>query len=100
MRVISRKALVWACARYRDASPAVDIWYRIAKKADWNNLADVRRTFSSADIYKNCTIFNIKGNNYRLIVWINYKTKKIFIKHFLTHADYTKGDWKYECNGS
>ncbi|SRR6266571_5017537 len=91
MRVISRRRLVEAAVTHADSAPALDAWYRITKKAIWKHLADVRRTFSTADVYGSCTIFNIKGNNYRLIVWINYETQKVFTKHFLTHADYNKG---------
>jgi len=100
MRVISRKRLLEGARNYPQCAPALDVWYRVTKKAAWKNLVDVRRTFSSAVIYKNCTVFNIKGNQFRLIAWINYKTQKVFIKYVLTHADYNQGDWKHECNGS
>ncbi len=43
-------------------------------------------------------MFNIKSNKYRLIVWINYRTGKIFIRRVLTHAEYTRGSWKDECS--
>ena len=98
MRVISRKKLVEAAAQHPEASARLDAWYRITKKADWNSLVDVRKTFGSADAVGNCTVFNIKGNSYRLITWINYQTKKVFIKHVLTHADYSKEDWKNDCS--
>jgi mRNA interferase HigB len=99
VRVISRKKLKQAAVAHAEASANLDAWYRIARKADWKNLADVRITWSSADIFGECTIFNIKGNKYRLIAWINYRTKKIFIRHVLTHAEYTKGGWKNDCSG-
>ena len=97
MRVISRKKLREAAGTHAELTPALDSWFRIAKHAAWRNLADVRITWASADIYGNCTIFNIKGNKYRLIVWINYHTQKVFIRKVMTHADYTKGGWKNEC---
>jgi mRNA interferase HigB len=40
------------------------------------------------------TVFNIGGNHFRLVVGINFETRRIFIKHVLTHAEYDKGDWK------
>ena len=55
----------------------LDAWFRIAKKAVWRSLADVRRTFSSADAVDKWTVFNIKGNQYRLITEINYAGGRI-----------------------
>jgi len=89
---------VEAASQHADASGPLDAWYRIAKKAAWTNITDVRKTFSTADPVGTCTVFNIKGNAYRLITWMNYETQKIFIKHVLTHADYDKEDWKSDCS--
>ncbi len=72
----------------------LDVWYRVAKRATWKSLADVRRTFPAADAVGKFTVFNIKGNSYRLIVEINYRTGRIFIRHVLTHVAYSRGDWK------
>jgi len=44
-----------------------------------------------------CTVFIIKGNAYRLIVRINYRTGRVFIRHVLTHAEYDREGWKHEC---
>ena len=94
MHVISRKRLLEAAARHRELTAPLDIWYRIAKKAAWRNLIDVRRTFPSADAVDEFTVFNIKGNSYRLITEINYPTGRIFLRHVLTHAEYSKGGWR------
>jgi mRNA interferase HigB len=69
-------------------------WYRITKKADWTSLTEVRFDFAHADIVGRRTVFNIHGNDYRLIARVNYKTKRVFILHILTHSDYSKGGWK------
>ena len=69
-------------------------WYRIVRRADWNSLAEVRSDFSHADIVGRRTVFNIHGNDYRLIARVNYETKRVFILHILTHDEYSKGDWK------
>ena len=94
MRVISRKRLKEAVARRSDLEVPLDAWFRIAKKADWKNLADVRKTFSSADAVGRWTVFNVKGNRYRLITEINYAFGRIYIRHVLTHAEYDRGIWK------
>jgi mRNA interferase HigB len=94
LHIISRKKLFEAARRHAELSGPLDVWYRIAKKAEWKNLTDVRRTLPSADFVSPFTIFNIKGNAYRLVTEINYYTAKIFLRHVLTHAEYSKGGWK------
>jgi len=94
MHVISRKKLKEASVRRGELEGPLDAWFRIAKKALWRSLADVRQTFSSADGVDKWTVFNIKGNQYRLITEINYAFGRIYIRHVLTHAEYDKGGWK------
>lgn len=94
MHVISRKKLLEAAKEHGDLGTPLDLWYRIAKKARWKNLAEVRQLFPSADAVDEFTVFNIKGNEYRLITEINYRTGRIFLRHVLTHAKYTKEGWK------
>ncbi len=94
MHVISRARLKEAAQAHADVESALDVWFRVAKLAKWQNLVEVRQTFPSADLVGDLTVFNIKGNSYRLIVKIEYQWQKIFIKHVLTHAEYDKGEWK------
>ena len=92
MHVISRKKLREAAEEHGDLAAALDVWYRIAKRAEWKSLSEVRRTFPSADAVGSHTVFNIKGNAYRLITEVNYGSGRIFLRHVLTHAEYNKGD--------
>jgi mRNA interferase HigB len=94
MHVISRRKLKEAATRHGDLEGPLDAWFRIAKKATWRNLAEVRKTFSSRDSVSKWTVFNIKGNQYRLITEINYVFGRIYIRHVLTHAEYDRGSWK------
>ena len=94
MHVISRKKLKQAAERHNDLEGPLDVWFRITKKASWKNLADVRKTFTSTDCVGRWTVFNIKGNQYRLITEINYMFGRIYIRHVLTHAEYDRGGWK------
>jgi len=55
---------------------------------------EVRRDMPAADAVGKFTVFNIKGNAYRLITEINYQTGRVFLRHVLTHADYSRGAWK------
>ena len=97
MHVISRKALLEASRKYPDAEAPLDAWYRTAKRAKWENLTQVRHLYPHADPYGTCTIFNIKGNDYRLITKIFYDDQVILIRAVLTHAEDDKEGWKDDC---
>ena len=92
--MIGKPAILKFSEWRRDALVPLMNWYRIAKKADLGLLAEVRRDFSHADIVGRRTVFNIHGNDYRLIARVNYKSKRVFIPHILTQLEYSKGDWK------
>jgi len=92
--VISKPAILKFSGRHGNALVPLMNWYRITKRADWGSLADVRSDFAHADIVGRRTVFNIHGNDYRLIARVNYKTTRVFILHILTHVEYSKGDWK------
>lgn len=94
LRVIAKRRLLELAAKYGDCESQVIHWYHIASKATWQNLDEVRQTFPQTDIVGSKTVFNIKGNDYRLIVHILYDKGIIYIQHLLTHAEYDKGAWK------
>lgn len=94
MRVISRKKLREFCKKHTDVCDALYSWYRVATKAQWQNLLDVQQTYPKAEAVGNFTVFNIKGNQYRLIVDLVYTSQRIYIKYVLTHAEYDKDEWK------
>jgi len=94
LHVITRRKLLEAAEKHRDIGVSLDVWYRVAKRADWQHLTDVRKVFPTADAVGEFTVFNIKGNAYRLITEINYRTGRIFLRHVLTHAEYSKGGWR------
>jgi mRNA interferase HigB len=80
--------------KHTDLDRPLEVWYRVAKKAEWKNLMNVKRVFPSVEAVERFTVFNIKGNAYRLITEINYQTGRIFLRHVLTHDEYSKGGWK------
>ena len=57
-------------------------------------LEDIRKTYRDTDMVGALAIFNIKGNHHRLIVRMAFPYRRIYIKEFLTHAEYTRGAWK------
>jgi len=91
LHVISRKKLLEAALDHGGLYAPLDVWYRIAKKAEWQSLEDVRNVYPSADGVGKYTVFNIKGNAFRLIVEINYKSGRIYIRHVLPH-DFLDGN--------
>lgn len=94
MRVISRKILREFGQSHGDSYTALEQWYRIASKAQWQNLVEVQQTYKTAEAVGNFTVFNIKGNKYRLITDVIYTRQTIYVKYILTHAEYDKGGWK------
>jgi mRNA interferase HigB len=72
----------------------LQVWFDTAVEAQWNGLEDVRKSFPATDMVGDLAIFNIRGNNYRLIVRMVFRYKRIYVKELLTHAEYNKGRWK------
>lgn len=97
MHVISLRKLREFWELHSDAEEPLRRWYNISTKEGWQNLAEIRREFPHADLVGVCTIFNIKGNAYRLVSKIYYPHKTLLVRFVLTHADYDKGSWKYDC---
>ncbi|NJK30078.1 MAG: type II toxin-antitoxin system HigB family toxin [Acaryochloris sp. RU_4_1] len=94
MRIISDSRLREASAKYPNAQASVRAWIKVTKAANWQSLEEARKTFPSADLVGKLTVFNIAGNHYRLITWIDYQKHRVYIRYFLTHAEYDKGRWK------
>ena len=68
----------------------------MAKGARWTKLIDVQRVYPAAEAVNRFTVFNVRGNHYRIITVINYTGQIIFIWAVLTHAEYDKDKWKSE----
>lgn len=97
MRIISRRALAEFWEEHPEAKVSLSIWYKTVRSSTWNDFSDVRKTFSRADLYRDCVIFDVGGNKYRLIVKVRYRTKRVYIRYVLTHSDYDKNAWKDDC---
>jgi len=101
VRIIARRTLrqfVDALKGSKDqkaVKSALDSWFHEAQQADWKNPADVVKAYASASIVgPDRVVFNIKGNDYRLVVAINYRLRIVFIKWIGSHADYDEIDVK------
>lgn len=97
VRIISHRAIREFTVNHRAATQPLDDWYRIAKRAAWSNLAEVRMIYPHADPVGSCVVFNIGGNKWRLISKIAFNRHVLHIRFILTHKDYDKGGWKHDC---
>ena len=99
MVVISYKKVREFGRVYPHFFEAADNWYTIVEKADWRNFHDIKRFFNSVDcVGKDLYVFNVKGNQLRIIARILFRVRTVYIKFIGTHADYDKIDitrlWK------
>ncbi len=97
MRVITKRRLREFWSAYPQAQQPLLKWFDTARKTDWKNFSDVRTSFRHADIYRDCVIFDIGGNKFRLIVKIRYQKKWVYVRFVLTHEQYDKNDWMEDC---
>jgi mRNA interferase HigB len=94
MRIIavSRLREHWRRPGRGDSEEPLKAWAKLVGHASWRNPADVKAYFRSASFVGERVVFNIAGNKYRLIVWINYPYQTIYIRFIGTHAEYNRID--------
>jgi mRNA interferase HigB len=93
MRIIAKSTLRAFWNRHPNAEEPLLAWYRETEKADWANPAQVKAQYRSASFEgENRVVFNIKGNDYRLVVKINYPYRVVYVRFVGTHAEYDKID--------
>ena len=97
MRIIKGKTLTEYCnlSKYKQAEESVKAWIYEVRFSTWENTNELKSKYGNASIISSKrVVFNIKGNDYRLIVDIEYKLKIVFIVWFGTHTEYDKIDAK------
>lgn len=78
---------------HADAKDALNNWYRLIQRADWANYHEMKEMFNSVDSVGNDRyVFNIRGNNYRIVALIFFDNRTVFIRFVGTHAAYDKID--------
>lgn len=93
MVIISKTILKEFSDSHPDCEGALEKWYEEAKAANWKNFTEVKRTFNTVDAVGNDRyVFDIKGNQYRLIALIIFKVRTVFILFVDTHKEYDKID--------
>ena len=88
MNVIKKKTLDSFAAHHTDAADVLASWRKIFEKTNFTDIHAIRTVLPTADFADPYTVFNIKGNNYRLITVIHYQFQRVYIKDFFTHAEY------------
>ena len=94
MHVISRKRLNEFAEQHPEAKPSLAHWYHLMKRRDAANFVELRTDFPSADQVGRLTVFNVGGNNVRLIPAIHYNRRKVYVRAVLTHTEYDEQRWK------
>ena len=91
MRIISKSTLVDYYTKVPQSKTALEEWYEKAKKSEWACFADIKKTFNSVDAVGNQHyVFDVKGNDYRLVVVIQFTPSTVYIRFVGTHAEYDK----------
>jgi len=91
VRIIAIKRLKDFRKKHPDAEQPLRAWYSEASKADWKKPSEILKVYRTASILlNNRVVFNIKGNDYRLIVTINYAYRIVYIRFVGTHKEYDK----------
>lgn len=91
VRVIAKRTLREFWGKHADCEQQLKSWYRETEKAQWKKINELKREYPSASILKdNRIVFNIKGNDYRLIVKFNFDYQICWIRFIGTHAEYDK----------
>jgi mRNA interferase HigB len=91
VRIIAKKILREFWTIHPDCEQQLKSWYQEANNSEWENPNQIKMEYPSASILAdNRIVFNIKGNNYRLIVKMNYDYRMAWIRFIGTHAEYDK----------
>lgn len=99
VRIIKEKFLRDAAEQYPKAAKYLAAWTAKIRKAAWQNMAEVRGQYGSADVVhirsgRPVIVFNVCGNTYRLIVAMHFNSQMAYMLRFLTHSEYDRDDWK------
>lgn len=99
MRVVKPRTIQEYGVKHPDARAWLEDWLEKTVAASWDSIADVRRVYPHADAItvasgQTVTVFNVKGNRYRLIVAIKYQWGMVYVLRLLTHGEYDSGRWK------
>jgi mRNA interferase HigB len=92
--IVDRKHFERFKREHADAARSLQNWYATVEAAEWRSFVALRQTYRSADYIEGRVVFNIKGNDYRLITTIDFAERLVILEWFGSHAEYDKGKWR------
>lgn len=94
MRIIALKTLKdhWRKPGRQDSEQPLKAWHAVVSNADWAGPGDVRAQYRHASFVGERVIFNVAGNKYRIVAWINYPFRTVYVRFVGTHAEYDAVD--------
>jgi mRNA interferase HigB len=101
MKIITESRVRGWAEAHLLAGPSLKCWHEISRAANWTSFQDIKKSWKSADYVKvgsgrPVVVFNIAGNNFRLIAAVHFNTGKVYVLRFYTHAEYDRNSWKKE----
>lgn len=90
MHVISKRTLEQFWIKHAAARAPLQSWFRVVSSCRFENIHDLRQAFNSVDPVPPFTVFNIAGNNYRIVAAVHYNRQKLYIRSVLTHVEYDR----------
>jgi mRNA interferase HigB len=93
VRLLGRNLLENFKEKHPSSRTALDRWQKIVEETIWKSLADLRKTFPSADFVKGYTVFNVGGNKVRTITIIEYGIAQVLVTGVLSHQEYDRKRW-------
>lgn len=99
MNILKKSRLEEFWGKHAKSAKPLLRWYDITRKAEWDDLDQVRDYFPHADqvrvaSHRPVVVFNVGGNDFRLVAAIHYNTQTVYVLRILTHAEYDRGEWK------
>lgn len=94
MHIISKKKLKDFWGNHPESRGSLEAWFKIVRVSRYHTFHELRMTFPKADKVGANVVFDIGGNKYRLITVIHFNRLKVYVRHVLTHHEYSQGRWK------
>jgi len=95
MRIFTEQTLREFTEKHPSSKTSLQVWSKVVKKCEWKSLTDIRKVFNSVDYVGNQRyVFNIKGNEFRLVAVIKFSIGFVYIRFIGTHQEYDKIDCK------
>jgi mRNA interferase HigB len=90
MHVISKKSLEAFWLKHPSAKVPMEAWYRLAKTSSFGNFFEVKQAFNAADYVARCIVFDVAGNNHRIISVVHFNRQKLYVREVFTHSEYDR----------